>query len=215
MRPALAPARGFVRRPARSLPPGDRGGIRPPCAASQHRSTPIRRSGRAGLRKPFRYSEEGLGPATVAPQTAVGLARRRSRRPVEAAAAADDDLPGHGESQVLGRPNDTSQAGSRESKLIAAPHCRPMGARAVRPPIGGHLVADLDRPGSRFWVSTGRCTNRRGHLYGGALIATVSLDLGACSGSVDTAGRLRLKTARCAVRSRPCPRKRPAQRPMR
>jgi hypothetical protein len=31
-----------------------------------------------------------------------------------------------------------------------------MGARAVRPPIAGYLVTDLDRPGSLFWVSTAR-----------------------------------------------------------
>jgi hypothetical protein len=33
-----------------------------------------------------------------------------------------------------------------------------MGARALRPPIAGDLVTDLDRPGNLLWVSTGRCT---------------------------------------------------------
>ncbi len=57
-----------------------------------------------GVAEPLRYDEEGLGRETVAPQTAVGLARLRSRRPVEAADATDDDIPGHGEFQVLRRP---------------------------------------------------------------------------------------------------------------
>jgi hypothetical protein len=49
IRPAPALACGFVRRPARSLPPGDRGGRRPPCAAARHRSNPIGCSSRAGV----------------------------------------------------------------------------------------------------------------------------------------------------------------------
>ncbi len=56
-------------------------------------------------------------------------------------------------------PNDTSQAGSRESRLIAAHHYKPMGARAVRPPIAGYRVTDLERPGSLFWVSSANLTS--------------------------------------------------------
>jgi hypothetical protein len=125
----------------------------------KHRSNSIRCSGRAGLRKPFRYNEEGLGRETVALQTAVGLARLRSRRPVEAADATDDDIPGHGSCRSFVAPNDTSQAGSRESRLTAAHHCKPMGARALRPLIAGYLVTDLDRPGSLFWVSSANLTS--------------------------------------------------------
>ncbi len=34
-----------------------------------------------------------------------------------------------------------------------------MGARALRPPIAGYRVTDLDRPGSLFWVSSANLTS--------------------------------------------------------
>lgn len=41
------------------------------------------------------------------------------------------------------------------SRRTTASRC----VRALRPPIAGHLVTDLDRPGSLFWVSTACFTN--------------------------------------------------------
>src|SRR5215216_7263025 len=53
---------------------------------------------------PLRYNEEGLGRRAWHPKPLVGLALPRSRRPVEAADARDDDIAGHEAFQLLRCP---------------------------------------------------------------------------------------------------------------
>src|SRR6266545_6291130 len=63
--------------------------------------TVFRCSRHAELREPLRYNEEGLGRRTVAPETACRTGPARSRRPVEAVDATDDDFAGHEACQLL------------------------------------------------------------------------------------------------------------------
>jgi hypothetical protein len=140
-------------RPAPALPAGSsadrRGAFRPTIAVADDRLALPHDLGRTLSGAPAARScgnlpvqRGGTQPGDRGTEAAVGLARLRSRRPVEAADVTDDDIPGHGESQVLRRPNATSQAGCRESKLIAAHHCKADGCSRLAP-------ADRRLPGYR------------------------------------------------------------------
>lgn len=70
MRPAPAPACGFIRRAGEGSSAGDRDGMRSPCSTSRRRSNSIRVLGPRGVAGTLAVQRGGTRPGAAAPETA-------------------------------------------------------------------------------------------------------------------------------------------------
>ena len=161
MRPAPATSRGFVRRPARSLPARRSRWhtVALLCLTTSVEQDQVLQPRRVA--RTLAVQGEGTRPVAGAPKTACRTAQLRSRRPVEATEAADDEIPGHEEVAGPSSPR-TILPRLPEWRLTSGPRGRREGD--VSPGTLHRRSVAIHR-GPRRPVRRGRLRPVRGHRY--------------------------------------------------